>query len=119
MSQNTQPLTVTMLPADAPLHPEANRLLTLWVDIARRAAATAAHNASEAQELRHLQNQVEEAVLDRFPQLQQLLDELMIWETTLEHDDQAVPPEACLLCRRARLKLPLGLPFPTVLGGAR
>ena len=97
--------------------PEAVRLLRLWAELARLAASAAAHGHRDETALRRLQVQVEEAITDQFPDQQELMDELLVWESGLLHVAET-PPETCLICRKARLGLPFDLPLP-ILGGAR
>ena len=98
-----------------PRIPEATRLLGLWAELARLAASAAAHGHGDEPALRRLQVQVEEAITDRFPDQEARMDELLVWESGLFHVAET-PPETCLICRKARLELPLDLPLP-ILGG--
>ena len=115
-----QPLPVPARAANPtpPRDPEASRLLRLWVDLTRRAASAAAHRSGDEESLRRLQLQVEDAITDRLPDHDVLMAELWVWESTLIHEAQT-PPEACLICRKARLELPADLPLPAALGDAR
>lgn len=115
-----QPLP-TLASAANPTPPtdrEASRLLRLWVDLTRRAAEAAAHGTGDEDSLRRLQLQVEEQLRDCWPDDDDALDGLVVWEAGLIHVAQT-PPETCLICRKARLGLPADLPLPASIGGAR
>ncbi len=98
---------------------EAARLLRLWGALATRAAAAAAHGLEDEEPLRQLQRQVEEALVRRFPGRRRQLAELTVWEASLLHTGERVAAEQCLICRRARLELPLDLPLPPAANGGR
>jgi hypothetical protein len=120
MTPNTQPLPA--LPAASPAPPrdkEFNRLLRIWADLAARAVAAAAHGSEDEQSLRRLQEQIEDALLDRELLDQTQLDSLLAWESTLLHTEPQALPEDCLICRKGRLGLPPGLPLPATRGGGR
>jgi hypothetical protein len=84
----------------------------LWIQLTYRAASAAAHGSAEEAALRASQLQVEETLLERFPNCEPLLTELVVWESRLLHDGGGVPVSACLLCRRATLDLPVAVPLP-------
>lgn len=115
----TQPLRAPSLAASPtpPSRREESRLLRLWIQLTYRAASAAAHSSQEETLLRTSQLQVEEALLERFPRCRPLMDELIVWESGLLHDGDGVPVSACLLCRRASLDLPAGLPLPAATAG--
>ena len=110
----SQPLRAKRVAASStpPSRREESRLLRLWIQLTYRAASAAAHGSEEEASLRASQMHVEEALLERFPTCEPLLTELVIWESTLLHDGSGVPISACLLCRRAALELPAGVPLP-------
>lgn len=116
----SQPLPILVAASSVPpSRREEARLLRLWIRLAHRAASAAAHGSREEQTLRTSQLQVEEALLNRFPDCRPLLDELIVWESTLIHVAEGTPAGSCLLCRRAHLGLPAGLPLPVAMGGGR
>lgn len=119
MSPTTQPLPASSVASTtpAPSH-DLERLLTLWRDLALRAAHAAARNDAQEQTLTGLQLQVEEAIADRHPELSGAMDELLVWETTLAHSNSG-PAATCLHCRRARCGFPGTVPLPTSRSGAR
>jgi hypothetical protein len=120
MTPNTQPLPAS--PAASPAPPrdrEFNRLLRIWADLAARAVAAAAHGNEDEPSLRRLQEQVEDALLDRGMLDQEQLDSLLAWESTLLHIEPQAFPEDCLICRKGRLGLPPELPLPAKRGGRR
>jgi hypothetical protein len=92
-------------------------LLQFWVDLARRAAAAAAHGSGEDAALVALQAKVEEALTDRSLITNEQLDEMVVWESGLIHHSAGTPPETCLLCRQAQAGSPPGIPAPAALGG--
>lgn len=116
-----QPLGANLVAASPtpPSRREESRLLRLWIQLTYRAASAAAHGSREEASLRTSQLQVEETLLERFPSCKPLITELVIWESGLLHDGSGVPVSACLLCRRATLDLPAGLPFPVSTRGGR
>lgn len=120
MTINTQPLLATQ-PASPvpPRNTEASRLLRVWVDLASRAAAACAHDTEDEDSLRDMQVQVEQALLERSLISQDQLDAMTWWESTLIHVLPQVSVQACLICRKARLGLPMDLPLPPVSGGNR
>jgi hypothetical protein len=117
MNQPQPALALTANPAP-PRDREAQRLLDLWVQLTYRTASAAAHHSPDEASLRDLQLQVEDALSDRLDNPYLVLDELWCWEATLLHTAET-PPEACLICRKARLGLPVDLPLPAGLGGGR
>jgi hypothetical protein len=117
-SQPLRALTAAASPAP-PSGDETSRLLRLWADLAYRASSAYAHHSSEEPALRRLQLQVEDALTQRVTNPQALITDLQVWESGLIHVAQETPPETCLICRRARLGLPLELPFPAATGGTR
>lgn len=114
-----QPLRAVRVAASPtpPSRREESRLLRLWIQLTYRAASAAAHGSREETALRTSQLQVEETLLERFPSCRPLLDELIVWESRLLHDGSGVPVSACLLCRRASLELPDGVPLPAPMSG--
>lgn len=114
-----QPLRAKLVAASStpPSRREESRLLRLWIQLTYRAASAAAHGSEEEASLRASQLQVEEALLERFPTCEPLVRELWVWESALLHDGSGVPVSACLLCRRASLELPAGVPLPASLPG--
>lgn len=116
-----QPLRATLVAASPtpPSRREESRLLRLWIQLTYRAASAAAHGSREEASLRRSQLQVEETLLERFPGCRPLLDELIVWESSLLHDGSGVPVSACLLCRRATLDLPTAVPLPVSTMGGR
>ncbi|MCB0909339.1 MAG: hypothetical protein KDB63_19720 [Nocardioidaceae bacterium] len=108
-------LTATTVP---PRDREASRLLALWVDLTVRLASAAAHQSSDEPSLRNMQVQVEEALLDQPAVPDAVMAELWAWEATLLHVAE-MPPENCLICRKARLGLPADVPLPARVGGVR
>lgn len=119
MKTSTQPLPA-VLPASPTPPPgqEVLRLLQLWVSLTTRASAACAHGAGDEDSLREMQVQVEQALLERQLIDQDQLDAMTWWESTLIHVLPGVSPDACLICRKARLGLPEDLPLPTH-GGRR
>lgn len=115
-----QPLTASTLKASTSRAPqrEGERLLRLWAELARHAACAAAHGTGDEASLLRQQLQVEQALAARYER-PGLLDQLAILDAALIHGPDQTPPERCLICRRARLELPLALPFPAARGGAR
>ncbi|WP_395695269.1 hypothetical protein [Nocardioides sp.] len=97
---------------------EAARLLALWVDLTVRLASAAAHHSSDEPSLRNLQIQIEEALVDHLADSDAVMAELWAWEATLLHVVE-MPPETCLICRKARLGLPADVPLPAGIGGVR
>jgi hypothetical protein len=95
--------------------PHVARLVDLWVDLAALSASAAAHGCGDEAQLRLHQLQVEDAITDRMHRPGTVLAQLLAWEADLIHVAQT-PPEDCLICRRARLGLPLELPFPATAG---
>ena len=121
MTPTSQPLPVPAQAASPtrPLSREATRLLGIWVDLAERIASANAHRLRDEEPLRELQLQVEDAISDRHPECDELMVELLAWESTLIHvAARETPPETCLTCRKLRAQIPLQLPLPTR-GGAR
>jgi hypothetical protein len=94
---------------------ETSRLLSLWVDLTRRAASAAAHRTGQESSLSDLQQQVEEALTDRLDN-EAVWPELWAWESTLIHPGD-VPVWDCLSCHLARLELPEILSLVPVTGG--
>jgi hypothetical protein len=118
----TQPLPDPLAARPISLRDEraAARLLRLWVQIARRTVSAASHCSEDEFPLWDQQLAVEERVLELFPESAAQLSELIAWELSLMHDgDASTPVESCLLCKRARLQLPPGLPFPARSAGSR
>lgn len=110
-----------LAPAAIPLPPrdrETHRLLEVWVHLTQRSASAAAHHGPDGAPLRDLQLQVEDTLSDRLDTLQTLLDELLVWESTLIHSAET-SPEHCLICRKARRGPPADLSAPAGLGGVR
>ncbi|KQX64500.1 hypothetical protein [Angustibacter sp. Root456] len=116
----SQPLTASTPKASTTRdpQPEGERLLRLWGELARHAACAAAHGTGDETSLLRQQLQLEETLAARYNGAG-LLDELAVLDASLIHGPDQTPPEQCLICRRARLELPLALPFPAVRGGAR
>lgn len=102
----------------APSQSEPERLLRLWGELAQRAACAAAHDTGDEPTLLRQQLQVEEAIAARYAG-PDTMDRLAILDASLVHGPDQTPPERCLICRRARLELPLELPFPALRGGTR
>ena len=121
MTPTSQPLPV-LAQAASPTRPptrEATRLLGIWVDLAELIVSANAHRTHDEEPLRELQLQVEDAISDRHPDCDELMIELLAWESTLVHFPAVgTPPETCLTCRKLRARIPLQLPLPTR-GGAR
>ena len=117
MNQPQPALALAANPAP-PRDRETQRLLDLWVQLTYRTASAAAHHSADEASLRDLQLQVEDALSDRLADPYPVLDELWCWEAALLHTAE-IPPEDCLICRKARLGLPADLPLPAGLGGAR
>lgn len=86
---------------------DAARLVRLWVVLAARVAAAAAHDLPGAQLLRHLTG-VEDAIQDRHPMLFARMAELWVWQAGLLHDGTG-PVAGCLIGRRALIDLPVDL----------
>lgn len=121
MTPTTQPLPVparTASPARS-FPRDALRLLKVWIDLTERIASANAHRTTDEGPLREMQLQVEDAISDRHPECDELMIELLTWESTLIHVAAwETPPENCLACRKMRVGLPLALPLPPQ-GGAR
>jgi hypothetical protein len=115
----TQPLPVLVSGSQPPVNPETSRLLSLWAELAVKAASSSAHGTADEEPLRELQTQVEDALLDRSLITKDVLDELIAWESTLLHHAPQSPPEDCLLCRKSRLEIPFEMPLPVPVGGGR
>lgn len=94
------------------------RLLNRWVILALQSAESAAHRHPTANQLLNRQIEVEEVIFGRRPDLRPLLDELIIWESTLIHGGPGVLPHVCLTCRRAPTTIPTELRRATI-GGTR
>jgi hypothetical protein len=90
----------------------------MWRDLALRAAQAAAHDDDEELTLTALQLQVEQAITDRHPGHSGVMDEMLVWESTLAHFASG-PAETCLDCRRPRRGLSLTPSRPEVIGGRR
>jgi hypothetical protein len=116
----SQPLTAATPKASTTRAPQTDgeRLLRLWAELARHAACAAAHGTGDEVSLLRQQMHVEETLAARYDS-PALLDQLAILDASLIHGPDQTSPEQCLICRRARLELPLALPFPAVRGGAR
>lgn len=120
MTTTPQPLPTLVPRSQPPQLREATRLIRLWMDLTVRAARAAAHASADEPAVRRLQEQVEDALLDRRLISRRKLDALFAWEATLLHAPTATPAEACLICRKAQVGLPLDLPLPaSIEGGAR
>ncbi len=118
MSPTTQPLPAfSAASTTPPPNSDLTRLLTLWRDLALRAAQAAAHDDDD-QELTGLQIQVEQAITDRHAGLSAVMDELLAWESTLAHTGSG-PVATCLDCRRAHVSFPASLAFPSPRAGLR
>ena len=119
MSPTTQPLpALSAASTTPPPNSDLTRLLTLWRDLARRAARAAAHDDDQEPTLTALLLQVEQAITDRHPELSGVMDELLVWESTLAHEGTG-PVATCLDCRRAQVGFPASLPFPSPREGLR
>jgi len=119
VSPTTQPLpALSVASTTPPPNGDLTRLLTLWRDLAVRAAQAAAHDDDQEQMLTGLQLQVEQAITDRHPEFAKVLDELLVWETTLAHTGSG-PLGTCLDCHRARVGFPDNLPMPSPRAGVR
>jgi hypothetical protein len=121
VTPRSQPLPVPAQAASPTRHlsREAIRLLGIWVDLAERVASANAHHTRDEEPLRELQLQVEDAISDRHPECDELMIELVAWESTLIHvAARQTAPETCLTCRKVRAQIPLQLPIPTR-GGTR
>ncbi|QKE82890.1 hypothetical protein [Arthrobacter sp. NEB 688] len=77
-----------------------------------------AHDSCDANLLWHQQVLVEEEIATSFPELDERMIELLVWESELLHD-AAGEPGNCLQCRRARLNLPPECPVPATRQGVR
>lgn len=116
-----QPLRANPVAASSnpPSRREESRLLRLWIQLTYRAASAAAHGSQEETSLRASQLQVEETLLERFPNCEPVITELWVWESSLLHDGGGIPVSACLLCRRTALDLPVAAPLPAPARGDR
>jgi hypothetical protein len=101
-----------------PPNGDLERLLTMWRDLAVRAAQAAAHGDEQEFTFTALQLEVEQAITDRHSELSGVMDEALVWESTLVHFGSG-PARTCLSCRRARRRLPDNLPFPSPQAGVR
>ncbi len=99
-------------------HGDIKRLLALWCDLALRAAQAAAHDDTQELTLTEAQMRVEQAITDRHPELWGVMNELLVWESTLAHVGDG-PLATCLHCRRARHGFPDNLPFSSLRAGVR
>lgn len=117
MNQPQSSLALTAISAPS-RDRETRRLLEVWVQLTHRTASAAAHHSPNESSLRDLQLQVEEMLSLRLEGSQSLLDELLVWESTLIHA-AATPPGDCLICRKARRGLPDDLRARAGLGCAR
>ena len=119
MSPTTQPLPLSAASNTPPPNGDLDRLLTLWRDLAVRAAQAAAHGDDDQEfRLTDLHLQIEQAITDRHPELSGVMDELLVWEGALAHSGSG-PAKTCLSCRRARVGLPDNLPLPSPRAGVR
>ena len=119
MSPTTQPLPLSVASNTPPPNGDPYRLLTLWIDLALRAAQAAAHGADDEElSLTGLQLQVEEAITERHPELSGVMDEMLVLESALAHNGTG-PAATCLSCRGARVGLPDNLPLPSLRAGVR
>ena len=114
MTPTHQPLPAPVVAASTtPAQPAGPaRLLRLWAQLACRVVAAEAHDQLDQEALRMSLRQVEDALAAQFPGHPGLLDELVVLESRYFHLDGTSSPQGCLLCRRARLELPLSLPLP-------
>jgi hypothetical protein len=120
MTLMSQPLPVSPAASTTPPRQgETARLLRLWVSLAWRAAAAAAHGSGDETSLLCSQLHVEQALTDRGLVTADALTELLIWESRLIHHGRGTTSRLCLICRKARLQLPLDLPLPAQREGRR
>lgn len=117
MNQPQPTLALAANPAP-PRDRETQRLLEVWVQLTHRAASAAAHHSPDEAPLRDLQLRVEDTLFDRLDDAQALPDELLVWESTLIHSAE-IPPDHCLICRKARRGLPDDLRVRAGLRAAR
>jgi len=118
VSPTTQPLPLSAASNTPPPNGDLDRLMTLWRDLALRAAQAAAHDGDQEVTLTGLQLQVEQAITDRHPEMWGVIDQLLVWESTLAHHASG-PSETCLDCRRPRRGLSLTPSLPAAKGGTR
>lgn len=104
--------------------PDTDRLLRTWLSVAVKFAAAVSHDLPEGTALLRQLSAIEEALLERHPDLFEHLSGFLVWGAALVHDGTG-RVEDCLVCRRALVDLPLDLPLPpaprggTRPGGAR
>ena len=95
-------------------HTNTTRLLARWRELTAAVAAAAAHHPGEEFELFTMQQQVENTLRDRSPNLGRTLDIWLCWEASLIHHND-LPASHCLICRRARRD---ATAMPAQVGGA-
>lgn len=97
-------------------HDRTSQLFARWCELTALVAAAAAHHPGEEFELFTMQQQVEQVLRDRSPQVARVVDDYIPWEASLLIAHGDVPSAQCLTCRRARLDAAV-LPAKVNLGG--
>ena len=113
MQIHQMPNARAAVPTPPQQHDRTTQLLRRWCELAALVAAAAAHHPGEEYGLFTMQQQVEQVLRDRSPQVAGAVDDLITWEASLIHHND-VPAGQCLICRRVRVDAAL---LPT-LGGA-
>ena len=97
-------------------HEQTTKLFARWCELTALVAAAAAHHPGEEHELFTMQQQVEQVLRDRSPQVARVVDDHIPWEASLLIAHGDVPAAQCLTCHRARLDAAV-LPAKVNLGG--
>lgn len=115
MTIHQMPNARAAAPTPPQQHDRTTQLLGRWCELTALVAAAAAHHQGEEHELFTMQQQVEQVLRDRSPQVDGAVDFLITWEASLIHHND-VPEGQCLICRRARADAAV-LPVRVNLGG--